>query len=46
MYKIELIEFASESMIEKAIEMDHAAFQTSDWIEKEDADLIYHNKKN
>lgn len=26
--------------------MDYDAFWKSDWITKEDADLIYHNKKN
>jgi len=44
--KIEVIEFASEDMIKKAIEMDHSAFQISDWITEEDANLIYHNKKD
>lgn len=46
MYKIEMIDFASEDMINKAIEMDHAAFPKSDWITEEDANLIYHNKKD
>jgi len=46
MYKIKGIEFASEDLIKKAIEMDHAAFPILDWITEEDADLIYHNKKD
>lgn len=46
MYKIRLIEYASEDIIKKAIEMDHAAFPASDWITKEDAELIYSNKKD
>ena len=41
-----MIEFASEDMIKKVIEMDHAAFPESDWITEEDANLIYHNKKD
>lgn len=46
MYQIKLIENASESIIQIAIEMDHAAFPLSDWITDEEADLIYLNKKD
>ena len=46
MYKIQMIERASEEIIKNAIEMDHMAFQLSDWITEEDAHLIYHNKEN
>ncbi len=46
MYQIKIIEFASENLIKKAIEMDHAAFRISDWITEEEANLIYHNKKD
>jgi len=46
MYRIKLLEFVSEDIIKKAIEMDHATFQLSDWITEEDANLIYLNKKD
>lgn len=46
MYSLKLMNSVSENRIEKAIEMDHAAFQKSDWITKADAELIYRNKKN
>jgi len=46
MYKIQIIEHASEEIIKNAIEMDHMVFQLSDWIAKEDAQLIYHAKEN
>lgn len=44
MYQIKLIESASDAIIQKAIEMDHAAFPVSDWIIREDAYLIYRSK--
>ncbi len=46
MYKIQIIEHASEVIIKNAIEMDHMAFQLSDWIVEEDAHLIYQAKEN
>jgi hypothetical protein len=46
MYEIKMIEHVSEDRIKKAIEMDHAAFKKSDWITEEDANLLYHNKKD
>nr|WP_319394103.1 hypothetical protein [uncultured Desulfobacter sp.] len=45
-YNIEIIESPSDEIITKAIELDHTAFQESDWITKEDASLIYHNKND
>jgi hypothetical protein len=45
-YDIKIIESPSDEIITKAIEMDHMAFQESDWITKEDAYLIYHNKND
>jgi hypothetical protein len=45
-YNIEIIESPSDEIIHKAIELDHKAFQESDWITKEDAYLIYHNKND
>lgn len=44
--KVKIIELASEDIVKKAIEMDHAAFPIQDWITEEDANLIYHNKKD
>lgn len=46
MYKIEMIEFASEEIVAKAIEMDHAAFKLPNWITEKDAKMIYYNKKD
>lgn len=46
MHHIKLFELVSEDIIKKAIEMDHAVFQISDWITEEDANLIYKNKKD
>jgi len=40
------IKIAQNDLIKKAIEMNHKAFQASDWITEEDAYLIYHNKMN
>ena len=45
-YDIKIIASPSDAIIEKAIEMDHMAFQESDWITKKDAYLIYHNKSD
>lgn len=45
-YDINIIESPSDEIIQQAIEMDHQAFQKSDWITEEDAYLIYRNKKD
>ena len=45
-YNIKIIESPSDEIIRKAIDMDHQAFQESDWISEEDAYLIYHNKRD
>jgi len=46
MYTIELLTDISETIINEAIEMDHATFPFEDWISEEDAALIYSTKKN
>lgn len=46
MYTIKLIRQVSRDDIEKAIEMDHAAFPFDNWISRGDAEAIYSNKKD
>jgi GNAT superfamily N-acetyltransferase len=46
MSEIEIIDPITDDHVQKAVEMDHAAFRYEDWISEEDAVLIYRIKRN